>query len=176
MFSFFLRESQRQPNIFSYGDVLQTLCSDQTRQNRKYLRNHICKYISRTNAMRAYVIFFSLERNMMDLEDILFRYSVICDVNQRFQWLNNLFHITSETNTWIKLKYYLFFFILQITTHAKLLSETDKQVIERKLPFLSGKVSLLSLQAFDTEHQFSNRIRLYVLANIIQCEAFVIIS
>lgn len=59
---------------------------------------------------------------------------------------------------------FVFFFILQITTHAKLLSETDKQVIERKLPFLSGKVSLLSLQAFDTEQQFSNQIRLYVFS------------
>lgn len=58
----------------------------------------------------------------------------------------------------------IFFFILQITTHSKLMSETDKQVIERKLPFLSGKVSLLSLQAFDTEQQFSNQIRLYVLS------------
>lgn len=44
------------------------------------------------------------------------------------------------------------------------MSETDKQVIERKLPFLSGKVSLLSLQAFDTEQQFSNQIRLYVFS------------
>lgn len=56
----------------------------------------------------------------------------------------------------------LIFFILQITTHSKLMSETDKQGIERKLPFLSGKLSLLSLQAFDTEQQFSNQIRLYV--------------
>lgn len=39
------------------------------------------------------------------------------------------------------------------------MSETDKQVIERRLPFLSGKVSLLSLQAFDTEQQFSYQIR-----------------
>lgn len=39
------------------------------------------------------------------------------------------------------------------------MSETDRQVIERRLPFLSGKISLLSLQAFDTEQQFSCQIR-----------------
>lgn len=42
------------------------------------------------------------------------------------------------------------------------MSETDKQGIEKKLPFLSGKVSLLSLQAFDTEQQFSYQIRFHV--------------
>lgn len=39
------------------------------------------------------------------------------------------------------------------------MSETDRQVIERRLPFLSGKIALLSLQAFDTEQQFSYQIR-----------------
>lgn len=42
------------------------------------------------------------------------------------------------------------------------MSETDRQVIERRLPFLSGKISLLSLQAFDTEQQFSYQIRLNI--------------
>ena len=39
------------------------------------------------------------------------------------------------------------------------MSETDKQRMESELPFLAGKVSLLSLQAFDTEQQFSTQIR-----------------
>lgn len=39
------------------------------------------------------------------------------------------------------------------------MSEADRQDIEKQLPFLLGKVSLLSLQAFDTEQQFSYQIR-----------------
>lgn len=58
---------------------------------------------------------------------------------------------------------YLFYavvvFFLQITTHSKLMSEADRQDIEKRLPFFSGKVCLLSLQAFDTEQQFSYQIR-----------------
>lgn len=57
------------------------------------------------------------------------------------------------------------------------MSETDKQGIERKLPFLSGKVSLLSLQAFDTEQQFSYQIRFNIFnkSAIVLCGAYVII-
>lgn len=39
------------------------------------------------------------------------------------------------------------------------MSEADRQDIEKRLPFFSGKVCLLSLQAFDTEQQFSYQIR-----------------
>lgn len=49
---------------------------------------------------------------------------------------------------------------LQITTHSKLMSDADRHLMENQLPFLAGKVSLLSLQAFDTEQQFSCQIRL----------------
>lgn len=57
------------------------------------------------------------------------------------------------------------------------MSETDKQGIEKKLPFLSGKVSLLSLQAFDTEQQFSYQIRFHVFdkSATVLCVASVII-
>ncbi|XP_062570766.1 E3 ubiquitin-protein ligase RNF213-like isoform X2 [Saccostrea cucullata] len=48
---------------------------------------------------------------------------------------------------------------IQITTHSKLMSVEDKRALERTLPFLSGKIAILSLQAFDTEQQFSYQIR-----------------
>lgn len=45
------------------------------------------------------------------------------------------------------------------------MSEADRQDIEKRLPFFSGKVCLLSLQAFDTEQQFSYQIRFVLISH-----------
>lgn len=75
--------------------------------------------------------------------------------------INTLFYVLHQITYYLCRTLYTFFHIVfvQITTHSKLMSEADKEFIEKNLPFLSNKVSLFSLKAFDTEQQFSNQIR-----------------
>jgi hypothetical protein len=47
--------------------------------------------------------------------------------------------------------------LLQVTTHSKLVTERERQDLERQLPGFTFK--LLSLQAFHTEQQFRHQLR-----------------
>ena len=58
---------------------------------------------------------------------------------------------------------------VQVTTHSKLLTEQERQDLEKRLPVAS--VTLLSLQAFDTEQQFCQQLRyLSNLNNQVNCK------
>ncbi|KAL3881524.1 hypothetical protein ACJMK2_027956, partial [Sinanodonta woodiana] len=66
----------------------------------------------------------------------------------------------------------------QITTHSKLLSSTDKLDIQRSVEIPPGRIVLESLQSFDTEQQFSSKIRSVLQSDleeklllVIQCDS-----
>ncbi|KAK3585587.1 hypothetical protein CHS0354_036774 [Potamilus streckersoni] len=66
----------------------------------------------------------------------------------------------------------------QITTHSKLLSTADKSDIHRAVGIPPERIALETLQSFDTEQQFSRKIRSFFESNpeeqillIIQCDS-----
>jgi hypothetical protein len=46
---------------------------------------------------------------------------------------------------------------VQVTTHSKLLTEQERQDLQQQLPV--SAITVLSLQAFDTEQQFCQQLR-----------------
>jgi len=55
--------------------------------------------------------------------------------------------------------FFYFFIIFQITTNSKLLSTADIDDLCKCIPIQRQNVTLLTLQSFDTEQQFSRKIR-----------------
>ncbi|KAL3881514.1 hypothetical protein ACJMK2_027946, partial [Sinanodonta woodiana] len=66
----------------------------------------------------------------------------------------------------------------QITTHSKLLSTTDKSDVSRAIEIPPGRIALETLQSFDTEQQFSRKIKSFFESNrekesilVVQCDS-----
>lgn len=52
--------------------------------------------------------------------------------------------------------------IFQITTNSKLMSTADIEIMCRIIPIQKQNVTLLTLQSFDTEQQFSRKIKFVI--------------
>ncbi len=63
------------------------------------------------------------------------------------------------TNESIALKYYIKSYWMQVTTHSKLLSGQDRDVLAEDLGLGPQHISLRALQAFETEQQFCKVLR-----------------
>ena len=69
---------------------------------------------------------------------------------------------TSHLPVLFLLLYFTFFLILsllQVTTHSHLLSSIEMEELRNKLNFSSEQVKWFLLQEFDTEMDFSNKIK-----------------
>ena len=62
----------------------------------------------------------------------------------------------SDTCFYLSLIFYMF---TQVTTHSHLLSTTEMEVLGHELEFSRDQIKWFLLQEFDTEMDFSNKIK-----------------